>query len=390
MIGMFAGMLSAFSQAPSTDSSAYQVRKLRFEEANIVSSYYHQDGNNSAVTGGIGTEKLTDFSNSFQVKLTRYDTHLRKHSFDFDLGIDHYTSASSDKINPNTISSASYSDSRVYPSLNWTMENETKGTTIGAGLSSSTEFDYQSFGANILLAKKSKDKSAEFSFKLQAYLDHLKVIRPIELRPFQEDQTAYARSARNTFVGSLSYSKIINHRLQVALLMDLIYQHGYLGLPFHRVYFLDNSLDVENLPGSRFKLPLALRANYFVGDKIIVRTYYRYYQDDWGLKAHTINLEVPYKITPFLSVSPFYRYYTQEQVDYFAPYQKHKPSEKFFTSNYDLSTFHSNFFGAGFRYAPPENILHINHFSSVELRYGHYAKNIGMTSDIISLDLGIK
>ena len=53
-------------------------RTLSFEEANLVSSYYNQNGNNSAVTGGIGTEKLSDISNSIDVVLVKYDKKGRK------------------------------------------------------------------------------------------------------------------------------------------------------------------------------------------------------------------------------------------------------------------------------------------------------------------------
>jgi hypothetical protein len=168
VIGMYVGVLAAFSQNSNTDT-VYKSRKLKFDEANFVSSYYHQDGNNSAVTGGIGSEKLTDLSNSIDLALHVYDRKNRKHSLVLEGGIDYYTSASSDKIDPHTLSSASYSDTRFYPSLNWAMENEKKGTTVGAGISYSTEFDYQSIGANINFAKKTKDKSGEFSAKLQAY-----------------------------------------------------------------------------------------------------------------------------------------------------------------------------------------------------------------------------
>jgi len=71
VVGMYLSLLSALSQTtPNTDSS-YKRRKLKFEEANIVSSYYKQDGNHAAVTGGIGSQALTDLSNSIDVKLTR-------------------------------------------------------------------------------------------------------------------------------------------------------------------------------------------------------------------------------------------------------------------------------------------------------------------------------
>jgi hypothetical protein len=108
------------------------------------------------------------------------------------------------------------------------------------------------------------------------------------------------------------------------------------------------------------------------------------------LKAHTANLEVPIKITPFLSLSPFYRYYTQTAIKYFAPYKTHTAQQSFYTSNYDLSKFNSQFFGAGIRFAPPKNVFGIKHFSAIELRYGHYSKNINMNANIVSMHLKFK
>lgn len=388
---MFA-LLQSYSQT-SNDSTGFQSRKLKVEEINLVSSYYNQDGNNSSVTGGIGTEKLNDIANVIDIKLTKYDSKLRKHTFIGELGIDHYTSASSDKIDPKNMSSASHADTRIYPSISWSMENEKKGTTFGAGVSSSTEFDYQSFGGNINFSKKTTNKNGEFSAGLQVYLDQVKLIQPIELRPASQvggENQNYGSAARNSLSGSLSYSQIINQKLQVMFLADIVHQTGYLSLPFHRVYFADGSVHQENLPDTRLKIPLGFRANYFLGDKFIIRTYYRFYTDDWGIKSNTASLEIPVKITPFLSISPFYRYYAQSAAKYFAPYQVHTAQDQYYISNYDLSKFNSNFFGAGIRLAPPIGVFGIQHLSMLELRYGHYTKDIGMNSNIISMNLKFK
>ena len=72
-------LLQTHAQA-TKDSTGFKSRKLQVEEINLVSSYYHQDGNNAAVTGGIGSEKLMDVSNYFDVKLTKYDKKYRKHT----------------------------------------------------------------------------------------------------------------------------------------------------------------------------------------------------------------------------------------------------------------------------------------------------------------------
>jgi len=372
------------------DSTGYESRKLKVEEINLISSYYHQNGENAAVTGGIGSQKLTDIANVFDVRLFKYDRKNRKHTFDIEIGLDNYTSASSDRIDLKANSSASHADTRIYPSLTWSVENEKKGTTFGIGVSASKEFDYQSFGANVSFAKKTRNRSGEFSAKLQTYLDRVKLIAPVELRPGGEEDKNYPTANRNTYAASLSYSQIVNQRLQVTFLADLVSQSGYLSLPFYRVYFTDGSVHQETLPDSRLKIPLGFRANYFLGDRFIIRTYYRFYTDDWGLTSHTASIEVPVKITPFVSVSPFYRYYTQSAAKYFAPYQQHTSGEQYYTSNYDLSKFNSNFVGAGVRLAPPRGVLGIQHFNMIELRYGHYMKNINMSSNIVSLNLKFK
>lgn len=386
---MFA-LLHAHAQT-ATDTTGFNSRKLKVEEINFISSYYHQDGNNASVTGGIGSEKLTDIANVFDINLTKYDKKYRKHTFGLEIGIDHYTSASSDMVDLKANSSASHADTRFYPSLSWSVENEKKGTTLGFGLSSSTEFDYQSFGGNISFSKKTNNKNGEFTAKFQTYLDQVGLIAPVELRTAGNGRGRnFSTAPRNTFAGSLSYSQIINQRLQIMFLADVVQQQGYLSLPFHRVYFNDATVHQENLPGSRFKIPLGFRANYFLGDQFIIKTYYRFYKDDWGLTSHTANIEVPVKLTPFVSVSPFYRFYTQSAIKYFAPYQTHTVQDQYYTSNFDDSKFNSNFFGAGIRIAPPKAVFGIKNFSMIEFRYGHYTRTTGLNSDILSMNLKFK
>src|SRR3978361_1313199 len=126
VLALYLGILASHAQTnpqPIKDTTNYQSRKLKIDEINFVSAYYHQDGNNSAVTGGIGTEKLTDFANTIELKMSKYDAKLRKHTWDFEVGVDHYSSASSDKIDPYTVSSASSQDTRFYPSIGWSIQN---------------------------------------------------------------------------------------------------------------------------------------------------------------------------------------------------------------------------------------------------------------------------
>jgi hypothetical protein len=377
-----------------TDSTKY--RKLKIDEVNFVTSYYHQNGQNSAVTGGIGDERLDDSGNSIDLQLSKFDKKNNKHIFGIELGVDVYSSASSDKIDPKTISSASSHDVRVSPSASYLFENTKHNYSLGGGLSFSNEFDYTSVGANVLYSKASKDKNTEFSAKASVFLDTWRVILPVELRPKSPnlDYRQGDNAPRNSYNLALGLTQVINQRLQMSVLTDIGYQKGLLGTAYQRVYFGDNGNNAysEKLPDNRFKLPIGLRANYFLGDRFILRAFYRYYTDSWKLTAHTAELEIPYKITPFMSIAPFYRFNTQSGVEYFKPYKEHMLSDKesYYTSDYDLSKLTSNLFGLNFRVTSANGVFGIKQLNTLEMRYSYYNRSTNLTSHLITLALKFK
>lgn len=424
VFALFVGILGVMAQKrtpPKKDTTTYEARQLSFAEANLVSGYYKQTGNHAAVTGGIGSEALTDFANNIQLKFSGVARNGNKHSISLDMGIDHYTSASSDKIDPRsrqrggggnqtiidsallvapaTRTSASYSDERYYPSANWSIKNPKKHWTLGIGASYSTEWDYTSRGVSASFTKSNANKNREWGIRTAAFFDTWSLILPVELRTNMvgpggghdddDDDDDAMGSPRNTFEASLSLLQVINRRLQLILMADLAYQDGYLATSFNRVFFEDASMLNENLPGSRLKTPLGIRANYFAGDRLILRSYYRFYRDDWGMKAHTASLETAFKVNSNLSINPNYRFHAQTGIKYFAPYKQHTSTETYFSSDYDLSGFNSQFWGAGLRYAPSQRSM-IPFFNAVELRAGHFRRSDGLKAWILSAHLRFK
>nr|WP_294896985.1 DUF3570 domain-containing protein [uncultured Pedobacter sp.] len=390
VVALYLGIVASFAQTVKRDTLPYQKQKLKFEQADLVNSYYHQDGNNSAVTGGVGTEKLTDFSNTFDLQLSRYGKTGLKHTYNFELGFDTYTSASSDNIDPSTHSGPSHIDVRVYPSISWDIANEQKGHSFGFDVSTSHEFDYTSFGGGLHYSKSSKDKNTELEVKLKAFFDTWHVILPYELRPDNAGGPGYQQgdhAPRNSFSAAISLSQVFTKNFQALLMIEPAYQAGLLATRYQRVYFTDLSLRSEYLPDNRLKLPIGARLNYFLGDNIVFRSFFRYYADNWGIKSETAELETAIKLNPFASISPFYRYYQQTAADYFNSYGQHQISEQFYSSDYDLSKFHSSYFGAGIRLAPPAGVLGIAKLSMLELRYGHYVRSNGLNSNIVSMNL---
>jgi hypothetical protein len=402
--------------APVGDSSSYKSRQLRLDEVNLVSSYYFQYGDHSAITGGIGTQNVTDVANGLDLKFLWYGNNNNKNTLTTAFGIDYHTSASSAFVTKTGL--GKQDGTRIYPSVDWTVENAKTGNTFGLGAYYSGEYNYKSLGADMHFSLKTADKNGELGVKVQAYLDQVTLIYPAEfvaaINPAPTGSTYVttasgnlvlsssggaggrttkpnlASSPRNTYSASLSWSQVINSRLQITLLGDVVTQNGYLGLPFHRVYFSNAKDTIEKLPSTRFKLPVGIRANYFWGDYVILRSYYRYYTDNWGINSNTANLEVVLKATPFFSISPFYRYYNQSAAKYFQPYEVHKVTDQYYTSNYEYAKFESSFFGVGLRVAPPAGVFGWRNLHDLEIRYGHYAQTTDLVSDVISFNLGFK
>ncbi|MGZ3943679.1 MAG: DUF3570 domain-containing protein [Mucilaginibacter sp.] len=404
---------SLYTPVEQHDVTGYNPRALKLDEVDLVSSYYKQNGDHSAVTGGIGSEKVTDFANGLDLKFVWGDPNYKKNTISLGMGFDYHTAASQAFVSQTGASKKG--GTRVYPSFDYTVENPTLRNTFGFGAYYSGEYNYHSLGADIHFSQKTPSKNGEFSFKLQGYFDKVSLIYPSEFVPqpttnnsggttvittasgntILSGEDGYHKknipsSPRTTYSASFSYSQVLSPRLQIMFLTDLVGQNGYLGLPFHRVYFSTAKDTIEKLPSNRYKLPLGFRANYFLGDNIILRAYYRYYMDTWGIKSNTAGIEVPIKISPFFSISPFYRYYDQTAAKYFAPFEAHSTNDQYYTSNYEYSKFRSDFYGVGFRIAPPKGVMGWQNFHDLEIRYGHYAQNTNLVSDVVSISLGFK
>ncbi len=56
---------------------------------------------------------------------------------------------------------------------------------------------------------------------------------------------------------------------------------------------------------------VGLRLTYYATDLVQVRSFYRFYNDNFGIMAHTLEVEIPVKLTPFFVLYPFYRFHTQ-------------------------------------------------------------------------------
>ena len=141
--------------------------------------------------------------------------------------------------------------------------------------------------------------------------------------------------------------------------------------------------------------------NYYATDVVQVRAFYRFYNDNFGITAHTAELELPVKVTPFFVLYPFYRYHIQTAARYFAPFQQHSVADEYYSSDYDLSAFSAHKTGLGLRYSPVYGLTRfrvpgqdaqgrprVMRLRSLDLRYAHYQQSTDLVADIVSFNLG--
>ncbi len=114
------------------------------------------------------------------------------------------------------------------------------------------------------------------------------------------------------------------------------------------------------------------------------------FADNRGLSGHTAQVEVPVSLGLSYAIIPVYRYYNQSAVDYFAGFEEHLSTQEYYTSDYDLSAFHSHMIGLGFRHKDIFSKFRVWRvgFKQTDLRYNYYSRSTGLDAHIISMGAG--
>jgi len=452
IVGMFLFILCQGIYAQKNNT--YKKKVLDHTEIDFLYSNYAQSGDHAAITGGSGNEKAGDNAPAILINIPLNADDVLSIDYGVDLTtaastskINPFTTATINN-GANTGNEGSFEGA----SINSNGLSKTSGTALATGASTSggtigneggshrskfiharkhgvfsyehssnsrsfswgllgdfsTEVGYNSVGFGAQLRKSFNDENSEINISSKAYLDKISLIYPAEFRASLglSPSVGFKQLSvtnRNSYSTSLSFSQVVSKRIQIALIGNFTIQEGLLSTNYQRVYFKDKPIvkyknfelanDIERLPSTRKKYPLGIRLNYFLADFMVLRTFYRHYNDNWGLSSNTYDIQIPLILSPNLTIYPTYRYYQQQQSKYFAPKRVHLSTDLFYTSDYDLSTFNSSQYGVGIEIAPPFGIFSLDtsnaaksvKLRSLNLRYGYYSRTDGLTSNIFSL-----
>lgn len=356
-------------------------------QIDVVYNQYIQDGNSSAITGGIGTEQLTIYGPGVKIK-----RNWQQHALSVHMGADIISSASTDNID-YIKSSASILDSRSYINTNYGYTFSEKELRINGGLACSIESDYFSLGGRIGMTKTDSKNLAQYSIDFQAYKDDLRwgrltqgIWRPVKLiYPYELRHTDwFTTHERYSFNLRFGYNKAINKRSMFGIYPVITYQKGLLSTPFHRVYFNDETVHVEQLPNQRFKVSLGLQWNQYVGNHFVLKNSINPYFDNWGIRSINVKHETAFKYGANWTFLPNIRWSIQKGSRYYAPYLEHPTDALIFTSDADLSSYQTFDVGLGIRWTPLQHVEKRNHINSILIRYYYLHRTNGLKGHMFS------
>ncbi len=197
---------------------------------------------------------------------------------------------------------------RLGASLGWshTYDDDLSVTLDG---SFANEYAYRSRGASALFTRSFLEDNVRLGLHLQSYRDIVRVVRFDGVDEGQED--------RNTFSTRVSWTQVLSRLALLHLDVFYGYQRGFLATSFNAVQ-AGGVREFERVPDTRNRQSATLRYKHAVFAEDAVELSYRFYDDTWGIDAHTLELRYSHALDgQRVILQPSYRYYTQSEADFF-------------------------------------------------------------------------
>jgi hypothetical protein len=214
--------------------------------------------------------------------------------------------------------------------------------TYNLGFSNSKENDYE---ANTAFASISQDMFGDLTTV------SLSFARGWDQVSRRGDDLFSDRLDRRVY--GVDLSQIATRSLIVGLSWETVTEEGYLNNPYRSVRYLDPdaasgyAYEQERYPRTRTGNAVAVRARYFLPYRAAVQLEYRYYTDDWAIRADTA--EISYK-QPWGEKWVFdahYRFYTQDGADFYSDLFPRENFQNFLARDKELSPMSSQTLGVG-------------------------------------------
>ncbi|HKQ68183.1 MAG TPA: DUF3570 domain-containing protein [Polyangiaceae bacterium] len=202
---------------------------------------------------------------------------------------------------------------------------------------------------------------------------------------FQITGTRIGRASRTSSNVNLSLVQILSPVTVAHLSYGLTIQEGELGNTWNRVPLLTGNWDSELLPSQRVRHALVGRVAQWLPWNGALKGYYRFYHDDWGIDAHTAELQLHQRIGRALTFRGSYRHHRQSGASFFTIHGLAEARLR--TADSDLDLLSSNAVGGhlSLRYPWPA-------WREVEFEVGYerYFRSNDLEANVVTCSVGFQ
>ncbi|CAA6807197.1 MAG: Unknown protein [uncultured Sulfurovum sp.] len=154
---------------------------------------------------------------------------------------------------------------------------------------------------------------------------------------------ASSRETSNSINIQAGLSQILSDSSVIKAEAFAIKDDGYLTNPHALVVKNYNTanqiLTNENRPEERLAYGATLKYISLVKDDLSYKANYRFYTDDWGINAHTLDNDVYYELNKQITLGAGLRYYVQSEADFYNASKDYFTNQAFASSDERLSDF---------------------------------------------------
>jgi hypothetical protein len=172
-------------------------------------------------------------------------------------------------------------------------------------------------------------------------------------------------------------SQVITKNMLMKANVEIITDEGFLNNPYRVVRYEDAtavrgfSYLGEHYPMTRTSTAIAVDTIRYLPYRASIRFRYRYFNDTWGITAHTAQVTYMHAFDDRWWVEGRYRYYRQSKADFYSDLFPFAQSQNFYARDKELSQFDDHSLGVGIRYEYRFNRDALLRKGSVNLFYTH-------------------
>lgn len=164
-----------------------------------------------------------------------------------------------------------------------------------------------------------------------------------ELSPTDGGSSRYpdriADASKNSWSAYAGLAQVIDAQTLAQLSLSYTRDDGYLSDPYKQAFVAADLLP-DARPNARDQGALSARLrHYYTGLNAALHLDYRYFQDSWGVSAHTAELGWHQNLGQRWNVIPSVRWYQQSAADFYQPFYDAARDDGHYSSDYRLSAY---------------------------------------------------